>query len=75
MSSRRKSLPPYTKFKAWMVENDVKQRDLAKILNLSISAISDRLNGKTDFTMEQVREICNYYKISSDVYFVNHRVS
>lgn len=72
----RKRRAAYTKFKAWMAENDVKQRHLAELLGVSVAAVNARLNGaKGDFSMADVRKICEYYKISADNYFVQQKVS
>lgn len=66
----------YTKFKAWMAENDIKQKDLAELLCRRVSTINQKLNGTSgDFTMAEVRKICEQYNISSDTYFLNQKVS
>lgn len=72
----KRRFPPYTKFKAYMKENGIKQEDLAKLLGKSVSALNQNLNGTGgDFTMAEVRKICLEYGISSDTYFVNPKVS
>ena len=66
----------YTKFRAWMQENNVKQKHIAEILGLSIASVSAKLSGVSgDFSMADVRKICEYYKISADTYFVKQKVS
>ena len=67
---------PYSKLKAWMSENDVRQKHLAELLNLGISTINQKLNATGgDFSMAEVREICKHYGISADSFFVTQRVS
>lgn len=67
---------PYTKFMAWMKENDVSSNDLADLLHVHKSVISKRLNGTgADFSIEEVRIICVHYRISADTYFVAYKVS
>lgn len=58
------------KFKAWLVEHNIKQKDLAKLLDITPENLSAKLNGKQDFTLAQVKIICSTYHISADVYFV-----
>lgn len=67
---------PYTKFMAWMKENDVKPKDLYELLGLTKGQLSKRLNGTgADFTVAEVRTICLHYGISADDYFVTYKVS
>lgn len=65
----------YTKFKAWLRENHVKVTDLAELLNLQISTVSKKLNGYSDFTVEEIRTICLKYNISADEFFITYKVS
>ena len=55
-------------FKAWMAANGVKQKDLAKLLNLSQNSINIKVNGKGDFTLPQIKVICSKYNISADIF-------
>lgn len=74
ISNRRHE--PYTKFKAFLIENKIKQKDLAKQLNKSTSALNQNINGTGgDFNLDELRYIANTYKISIDEYFINLKVS
>lgn len=67
---------PYSKLKAWMSENGVRQKDMAELLGVGISAINQKLNATGgDFSMAEVRKICEHYRISADSFFVTQRVS
>lgn len=67
---------PYTKFKAYMKENDINQEILADLLGKSVPTVNQNLNGTGgDFSMKDVRLICTTYGISSDAYFINQKVS
>lgn len=67
---------PYTKFKAFMAENNIRQEDLANLLGKSIPTVNQNLNGTGgDFSMGEVRTICLEFNISSDEYFVRQKVS
>lgn len=42
------------------------QQDLAQLLSVSKSRISEMENGKNTTTIENLFKICEYYKVSSD---------
>lgn len=67
---------PYTKFKAFLSENGVKQSDVAALLEKSKPALNQNLNGTGgDFSLSEVRKICLHYGISADEYFLHPHVS
>jgi transcriptional regulator with XRE-family HTH domain len=67
---------PYTKFKALMQEQNIKQKELAVLLNKTITAVNQNLNGTGgDFSMSEVRKICLAYNISCDTFFIKQKVS
>ena len=58
------------KFKAWLVENNIKQTEVAEILGIKRETVNAKLNGREDFTLSQVKRLCEYYKLSADKFFV-----
>ena len=58
------------KFKGYCAENKIKQTEIADLLGIKPESVNRKLNGKEPFTFEQVKKICNRYKISADVYFI-----
>jgi transcriptional regulator with XRE-family HTH domain len=67
---------PYSKFKAFLVENNINQRDVAMLLKKSLSALNQNLNGTGgDFSLKEVRIICKQFNISADDYFLYPEVS
>ena len=61
----------YVKFKQFLVENDIKRKDIAKLLGISLTLTSSKLNtNKDDFTLKQIRTLCNKYDLDSNVYFI-----
>lgn len=56
------------KLKAWLVEHGIKQTELAELLDLDLSNVNEKLNGKQDFTLAQVRTICATYDLSADIF-------
>lgn len=67
---------PYRKLKAFFVENNIKQSEVAELLGKSVSALNQNLNGTGgDFSLSEVRILCNLYGLSSDAFFINQKVS
>ena len=58
------------KFKAWLTEHKIRQEEVAKVLGISRELVNAKLNGRQDFTLAQVKRLCEYYKISADDFFV-----
>lgn len=61
----------HLKFKAWLVENGIKQNELAELLGITKEGVNAKVNGKQNFTLAQVKKICETYKISADLFFIN----
>lgn len=67
---------PYTKFKAFLDENGVNQKEVAALLGKSAAAFNQNLNGTGgDFSLSEVRLICKTYHISADEFFLSPGVS
>lgn len=67
---------PYAKFKAFLVENNINQREVAELLGKSVSAFNQNINGTGgDFSIAELRVICEKYNLSSDDYFLRPQVS
>lgn len=49
----------YSKLRGLIKEKGLTESDLAKEINLSSSSLSCRLNGKTDWTVPEVRAVCD----------------
>ena len=60
----------YLKFKAWLVENNIKQKDVADLLEISIENLNAKVNGRQNFTLSQVKKLCETYNISADLFFI-----
>ena len=58
------------KFKAYLVENGIKQKEVSDLLGLTLPCFNRKLNGKEPFTFEQIKTICKHYNISADEYFI-----
>lgn len=61
----------YNEFKNYLIEQGIKQEEVATLIGISRSQLNMILNGQrgNDFYVSQVVKICNYYKISAEQYF------
>ena len=64
------NVPKVLKFKAWLVENNIKQAEIASVLGISRELTNAKINGREEFTLAQVKTLCEHYKISADIFFV-----
>lgn len=63
---------PYYKFKGYLAENNIQQKDIAKLINISQATLSKRLNGKGgDFTIQDIKKICIELDIKAEIFFNN----
>jgi len=51
----RQKAKPYVKLRAAMVERGLTQKDLARILGISTTALSAKFTGKTNFTFKDIK--------------------
>ena len=58
------------KFKGWLASKKKKQQEVADLLQLTLQSVNNKLNGREDFTLAQVRILCKHYKISADEFFI-----
>lgn len=58
------------KFKGWMAEHGVKQKDLAELLGITQENVNAKVNGRLNFTLPQIKLICSTYQISADDFFI-----
>ncbi len=63
---------PYLKFKGFLIENCIKQSEVAELLNKSNSALNQNLNGTGgDFSVAELRVLHKTYGVSIDEYFIS----
>ena len=58
------------KFKGYCAEHNIRQSEVAELLNISVQQVNRKINGKEAFTLEQVKTLCKHFNISADDYFV-----
>lgn len=52
--------------RAWMARRNVEQQDLAQVLGKSNAAISDRVNGKTHFRIDELQRVAHRLEVTLD---------
>lgn len=55
-------------FKGYMAEHNIRQAEIAELLGISIQSVNLKVNGKLDFSLPQVRLICERYGVSADIF-------
>lgn len=70
MNKTKKSLKhePHFKFKGFLSENHIKQRNIADLLNLSPVTINQKINGSLHFSWGEVEKICDEYGIMPEIF-------
>ena len=58
------------RFKGYCAEHNIKQAEIAELLGIHVQNVSEKLNGKQSFTLDQIRTLCKHYGISADDYFI-----
>lgn len=56
------------RFKGWLSENNITQKEIASLLGISQQAVWNKVNGKYEFSLPQVRKICETYHVSADIF-------
>ena len=58
----------YGEFKAFLAKNNIQHKEVAEALNITPQTLSLKMNGKMEFSVPQIRILCNKYNISADVF-------
>lgn len=62
---------PYLKLKGFLVENQIKSQNVAKLLDLTETTFSKKINRNgQDFNAEEIRIMCKEYDLDANVYFL-----
>lgn len=59
---------PYKKFRGYMRENDITLADLALLLGVTPTTVSFKINGKSDFYLNEFNKIKEHYKIGNEFF-------
>ncbi len=66
---RRVKHPPHLKVKGFFVAKDIRQKEVAELLNIAPTTLNQKLNGYLHFTFDEVEKICDEYGVSPDIFF------
>ena len=58
----------YGEFKAFLAKNNIKKQEIAEVLNITPQTLSVKLSGEQEFTVPQIRILCDTYKLSADIF-------
>ena len=59
---------PENKFKGWCAAHNVKAKEIADLIGVTYNNVVDKMNGKQNFTLPQIKTICEKYGISADIF-------
>lgn len=59
------------KFKGYCAEHNIRLAEVAEVIGIkNIQNVSEKMNGKVAWTLDQVKKLCKHYGISADEYFI-----
>ena len=62
---------PFYKFKGYLAENGIKQKELAERIGMNEVSLSQKINRSGSvFTLDEVKTICDVLDISADEFFL-----
>ena len=59
---------PYNKFKGFMAENQIRYSDIGKLIGVSASTVSQKVNGYSDFYLSEQKMIKKKYGATNDIF-------
>ena len=59
---------PYDNFKGGLRSHQLTYKDVGEALGLSIATVSAKINGKSDFTLSEIRLLENRFGVPRDVF-------
>ena len=64
----------YIRLKQFLIEKNIKNKDVARKLGISEGNFSRKINNRkgADFNLTQVRDICKMYNLDPNIYFFSN---
>lgn len=59
----------YKNLEAELTRNSYTQNDISKLLNISVSTVSDKMNGKREFKLIECKKLSKWLNASIDYLF------
>ncbi|WP_227394225.1 helix-turn-helix domain-containing protein [Jeotgalibacillus aurantiacus] len=76
MTAKKRHHEPYSKLKLYLKDIGVTQAELAARVGIDRINLNKKINGHgPDFSASEIRRICLELNISSDAFFIDHKVS
>lgn len=67
---------PYLKFKMFLLEKDIKHKEVADLIGIKPALFSQKINKKnSNFTLDEASIICAKYQLDLHEYFFNEYFS
>lgn len=62
---------PYNKLKGYLIENDIKQEEVANLLGITRTTFNTKLNRNgLDFSLSEVRKLCVEFNLDANEFFL-----
>jgi plasmid maintenance system antidote protein VapI len=55
-------------FKAWLITNKIKQYEIAELLGISVQSVNNKVNGRVDFTLSEIKKLNAKYGVAADIF-------
>jgi transcriptional regulator with XRE-family HTH domain len=68
VKNKRLKHAPHYQLKGFLVANNIRQHEVAEMLNISPVTLNQKLNGYLHFTFDEVEKICEEYDLKPDIF-------
>lgn len=55
-------------FKAWAVMHNIKNKDIAVLLGITHQSVSNKMNGRSPYTLPEIKKLNKTYGVPADVF-------
>lgn len=55
-------------FKGWAVSHNIKQKEIASLLKISHQSVSNKMNGRSEYTLSEIRLLNAAYGVPAEVF-------
>ncbi|MFT8329612.1 MAG: helix-turn-helix transcriptional regulator [Oenococcus oeni] len=64
---------PYLELKGWLAEHNVRQSELAEVLDTTSNYVNKKINGTgSDFTLLEARKLVKHFGMPGSIFFTIH---
>lgn len=65
---RKRTHEPYTKLKGFLKERGITYREIAELLDISVTAVGSKVNGMSDFSLSEAQTIKRKYEPDREIF-------